>query len=114
MFEMKDLSIKIDKKHLDKYNMSNRPSWGLIEILILITIIGLVLTVFISFRGKPAISETEVNHIKVQLLFENDGIKMYRFTDGSRTIYYSDARGLTSWEERSGKSTIRRQVETIE
>lgn len=114
MFEKKNTAIRISKKDLERYNMSNSSSWGWLEICIVGAIIGLLVLVgFASCRPTP-VSETNVNDFKVHLLFENDGIKMYRFKDGIRTVYYSDARGVTSWEEQQGKTTVRRQVETVQ
>lgn len=42
--------------------------------------------------------QTSSNDIKVELLFIHEGVKVYRFNDG-RTVYYTDARGKTAWEE---------------
>lgn len=47
---------------------------------------------------EQEIQSTSNNAMKVELLFEHDGVKVYRFYDG-RTIYYTDARGKTSWSE---------------
>lgn len=44
--------------------------------------------------------------IKLELLFEHDGCKVYRFLDGTRYVYWSDCRGnmQTSHYQSSGKS----------
>lgn len=61
-------------------------------------------------------SEVEVSNkgVKVELLFENDGVKVYRFHDGGRAIYYIDARGNTHWNESNGKSSYNHLAETVE
>lgn len=35
---------------------------------------------------------------EIELLFEKDGCKMYRFTDGGRTIYWSNCSGTVSYD----------------
>jgi hypothetical protein len=39
----------------------------------------------------------------VTLLFEHEGVKVYRFLDGSYYRYYTDARGSAHWDEACGK-----------
>jgi hypothetical protein len=58
-------------------------------------------------------SSTSNTNIKVELLFEHDGVKVYRFRDG-RTVYYTDARGKTKWTVSNGKTTSDVSVETVE
>jgi hypothetical protein len=68
----------------------------------------------------PATSKDTTSNaqIEVHLVLEHDGIKVYRFWDGVRTIYYTDARGKTSWDEvhSTGKTTYieRHEVETTQ
>ncbi|TDQ79569.1 hypothetical protein [Sphingobacterium yanglingense] len=62
---------------------------------------------------EPAIQTkvTDINGIKLELLFEHDGCKMYRFTD-YHTIYWSDCRGRTEYthtSKRGNTSTTNRQ-----
>ncbi len=56
--------------------------------------------------------------IELELLFEHDGCKIYRFSDVGRSIYYTDCRGQTSWETTytDGKitTTTNHQVNTEE
>lgn len=64
-----------------------------------ISFIGLSLTWLTNSeadkRPKPLKDETTTNQaIKVELLFEKDGCKVYRFYDGN-THYYTDCRGQT-------------------
>jgi hypothetical protein len=48
-------------------------------------------------------TKIEGNGVKVELLFEHNGIKMYRFLDGGRYHYFTD-RGETITNEQSGKN----------
>lgn len=60
---------------------------------------------------------TDNAQVNVELVLTNDGIKVYRFWDGWKYVYYTDARGRTEWEERvpSGKTVIitPHSVETV-
>ena len=53
-------------------------------------------------------SETDNSKISVELVLTHDGIKIYRFWDGWKYVYYTDARGKTQWEERTvaGKQIV--------
>lgn len=48
------------------------------------------------------------------LLFEHNGVKVYRFVDAGRYVYYTDARGHTSYIVSEGKTTRVEAVETAE
>ncbi|WP_312190174.1 hypothetical protein, partial [Sphingobacterium sp.] len=52
---------------------------------------------------------TEVNGIKLDLLFEKDGCKVYRFYDG-QAVYWSDCRGNIEYDYKSGKATYKQQT----
>ena len=78
-----------------------------------------VLLVLCSCMKEPVSTERSSNNeFKVDLLFENNGVKVYRFFDGGRAIYYTDARGRTEWTttHSNGKvtTTHKRSVETVE
>lgn len=82
--------------------------------LILITIILLT-----GCSKTPiGIEQTSNSTIQVDLLFEKDGVKVYRFTDYGRPIYYTDARGSTQWSEsrNNGKQSysVTRNVPTAQ
>lgn len=66
-------------------------------------------------RAAQDATKTTNDNFWVELLFENDGVKVYRFWDG-RYIYYVDARGRTAWDEThvAGKAIYveHREVET--
>lgn len=68
-----------------------------------------------AIKPKPTVTETGYT---VELLFENDGVKVYRFRDGSRYLYYTDARGRVEWSTTRhdglrSRSTESHQVETV-
>lgn len=50
---------------------------------------------------------TEVNGIKLELLFKKDGCNVYRFRDGMRDVYWSNCAGRVDYDytTRSGKSS---------
>lgn len=70
------------------------------KLLLLILAIGPFILMLI-FNGceNPAerVVESTNSHFKVELLFEHDGVKVYRFFDNGRFIYYTNARGQTSY-----------------
>lgn len=45
--------------------------------------------------NEPA-STAQVGNIKLDLLFEKDGYKIYRFNDGGRYIYWATGGSITS------------------
>ncbi len=55
---------------------------------------------------------TDNSKIQVELLFEHDGVKVYRFFDSGRPIYYTDARGATNWHT-GGKTNQKHIVQTL-
>ncbi|NJO64017.1 MAG: DUF4884 domain-containing protein [Richelia sp. RM2_1_2] len=72
------------------------------------------LFVLILFVGCTKDAEKKVNvsnnNFDVELLFEHDGCKMYRFYDGKH-IYYSDCTGKTSYNT-GGKNNVYVETET--
>ena len=60
----------------------------------------------VAFSGcfeKPVNTTAEGNGVQVELLFEKDGIKVYRFMDGGHCHYFTD-RGETMTTQQSGKT----------
>lgn len=54
---------------------------------------------FISCKKEAKSTEQTSNpKFQAELLFEHDGVKVYRFYDG-RSIYYTDCRGKTSYTQ---------------
>lgn len=88
----------------------------------LLPALALALCSALLFSGcaKEPLGTERTNNsaITVELLFEKDGVKVYRFYDNGRAIYYTDARGCTQWSEyhNTGKSsyTVQRRVETAQ
>ena len=74
--------------------------------LLLISILGLTIT---SCEHDPISSSKVGLDIKVDLLFEKDGIKMYRFSDNGRYHYYTN-RGETISAQQSGKTTYQENI----
>ncbi len=67
-----------------------------------------ILSLFILVGCVKKAEKTEVRgNYNVELLFENDGCKVYRFYDG-RYVYYTDCSGKISYEysSKNGKTTI--------
>lgn len=68
---------------------------------------------------EPLSTEQSSNsQVNVELLFENNGVKVYRFFDGGKAIYYTDARGRTEWTTTHGNGKTathqKHSVETVE
>lgn len=65
-------------------------------------------------KSAQETTTTSNTALKVELLFEHDGVKVYRFFDG-RWIYYTDARGAAEWTEQRPKSgSTTHRVETVQ
>lgn len=74
--------------------------------ILLLSILVLTIT---SCTHDPISSSKEGVNIKVDLLFEKDGIKMYRFSDNGQFHYYTD-RGETITTQQSGKTTYQENI----
>ena len=64
-----------------------------------------------------AVADTNNVKIAVSLLFELDGVRLYRFTDGGRSIYYAVQGGAptgTSWDVVRTHSTGKTTHTTVE
>lgn len=90
-----------------------KKGFTLLELMIVISILAVFISVayFLAAAGKtPALSSAQSTNreVNLELLFENDGVKVYRFSDYGHRIYYTDARGRTSWDDTrtSGKTTV--------
>jgi hypothetical protein len=69
--------------------------------LFLIAALAFALT---SCYNDPQLEAVEGNGVHVELLFEHDGIKVYRFFDGGRAHYFT-SRGETISTQPSGKAS---------
>jgi hypothetical protein len=69
-----------------------------------------------SCYHDPQSSTTVGNDIKIEFLFEHDGIRMYRFNDGH--FHYFTSQGTTLTSQSAGKShyeeTITPPIDTVE
>ena len=74
---------------------------GMKVILVLIIIFLLIVrTPTPLHEGVAERTDTTSNpEFKVSRIFTHDGVTVYRFSDGGQTVYYTDARGVTSWQE---------------
>lgn len=88
-------------------------------LLFVLLVIGLM-AVIVYLTYKPALPAQEMKqsgNFQVEMLFEHDGCKMYRFEDAGKYIYYSkcssenneDLSTQTSWNERKscGKGCVK-------
>jgi hypothetical protein len=77
-------------------------------------LLGLLLIGSLTGCYQPAqqITSSSNPNFNLELLFENEGVKVYRFMDGGNYIYYTDSRGKTEWHVSSGKTSITKTVET--
>lgn len=79
----------------------------------------IIITALFALFGckKEAISseKTKINNIELELLFEKDGCKMYRFNDGGRNVYWATCEGKTSYSysTKNRNQTITNHVEEI-
>lgn len=72
-----------------------------IKVFILILII-LIISSCINKAKKKA--DTNNSSFDVELLFETDGCKVYRFRDAGELIYFTNCKGSTNWSEKDGKN----------
>jgi len=59
--------------------------------------------------SDPQSTKVEGNGIKVDFLFEHNGIKVYRFIDGGHLHYFTD-RGETMSTQTEGKNTYEETI----
>ena len=64
----------------------------------------LIFILFLVSCVKDPKSTEHEGEFAIQLLFEHDGCKVYRFSDGGRFIYYSSCNGRTQYT--ASKSNI--------
>lgn len=67
--------------------------------------ITLLAVFFLSSCEKEAKEKVLTNNpsFNLELLFEVDGCKVYRFVDGGRSRYFTTCQGSVSWNEDDGK-----------
>lgn len=59
--------------------------------VVAVLIIGLLLSSCV--RGPQQVYSTTNRNYTLDLLFEHEGCKVYRFKDGERFVYWTDCRG---------------------
>lgn len=71
-----------------------------------LTVITFLVLLFLLSCTKGAKEEILTNNdsFKVELLFEVEGCKVYRFIDGGRNRYFTNCQGAVSWAEKQGKN----------
>ena len=75
----------------------------MIKIYTITAILGLSAGILAGCYKDAQSTKIEGNGVKVDLLFEHNGIKMYRFRDGGHYHYFTD-RGETISEQGTGKN----------
>lgn len=83
----------------------------------LIWIFALICLVSCSYEpaGTPVeVSQKETDEYEVRLLFEVDGVKVYRFYDDGHYIYFTNTSGHVKYEytQMAGKTVITDEVNT--
>lgn len=73
-----------------------------------------IIILFISCAKEPIETEQK-GEFKVELLFEKNGCKVYRFVDAGRYVYWSDCSGKTEYHytTSSGKNNTTHTAESI-
>jgi hypothetical protein len=94
--------------------MSNSILKVILENILELPIFFFVLVVFtaVAFTAcnkVPQATTTKGNNIKVELLFEQDSVKVYRFYDGGYYHYFT-TRGETMSTKTAGKTTYQENI----
>ena len=76
--------------------------------LILLFAVAILATSCMDYKD-PQSSTTEGNGFHVEYLFTKDGVKVYRFTDGTR-VHYFTTKGETITSQTSGKTTYEENI----
>lgn len=75
-------------------------------------LILLIATMSGCFNEPQSIEHTgKDDKFQIEYLFEKDGIKMYRFMDGSHYHYFT-TNGETMSEQQNGKTSYEERIET--
>ena len=80
-------------------------------------LIGAVMCCFSCEKTPQRVEQSSNSEIQIQLLFEKDGCKVYRFYDCGYAVYFTDCRGKVEYEyyQSNGKSghNVRVQNESV-
>jgi len=74
----------------------------ILKVILGVTIFFFFLVAFTACNKEPLATTTKGNDIKVEFLFEQDSVKVYRFYDGS--YHYFTTGGETMTTQRRGKT----------
>lgn len=77
----------------------------------IIAVMAIAILGIVSSCKNEAIQKVETNNnsFHVELLFEVDGTKVYRFEDGGYSRYFT-TKGDTFWNEKHGKTNVDMQI----
>ncbi len=77
-----------------------------------LTLIGIILIGMFGCINEPQSTETvgKDGTVRIDFLFEKDGIKVYRFIDGGRFHYFT-TNGETTTEQTSGETTYDEHIQ---
>lgn len=69
----------------------------------------------LAFAGcdGPAIKTETISGYQVEYLFEVDGCKMYRFSNGGTNHYFMTSPGVVTTTIRSGETTRHDPIQTV-
>ena len=72
-----------------------------------VLIFNLLLLLTSCFKEPVSTENSNNSEIKLAMLFEKDGCKVYRFFDGGRAVYYTDCRGKVeySYYQKNGNNS---------
>lgn len=82
---------------------------------ILLSIFAVALLSGCKGDGDRVQPTQSADNYRVELLFEVDGVKVYRFWDGLRPVYFTNTNGKCGYTttQKSGKATSYIDVETM-
>lgn len=64
------------------------------KIILFVSVIFLLVSCNDSNKGTNVPTSNSINEIKVEKLFDVDGITVYRFYDGDRVVYFTNKKGV--------------------
>lgn len=81
---------------------------------IILAILGLVMC-GCAYEGEKQEVETGNKDMNVVFLFETDGVRVYRFVDAGRYVYFTNTNGNCQYNHivSTGKTTHTERIETI-
>lgn len=78
-----------------------------------VMLIGIVVALCGCAKTPVAVDKTTNSEINVELLFEHDGCKIYRFTDHGDPVYYTKCQGQDSSQASWNKTVLAGKVLVI-